>query len=93
MIEQQKVIRALKCFFFNFLNFIFSANRLTSSSLLQLSNVLTTWPTKLRQISICKNPLLDFSTVRENLLKVFNVVIVEPFVDSATMYADYLSEM
>ncbi|XP_028413512.1 uncharacterized protein LOC114536344 [Dendronephthya gigantea] len=71
-----------------------SCNKLTTSSLLHFGNVLSTeWPTKLRKISICENPLVNVSTVRECLNKVFDVVIMEPVVDGAMAYADYLSEM
>ncbi|XP_028404448.1 uncharacterized protein LOC114527059 [Dendronephthya gigantea] len=71
-----------------------SCNKLTTCSLLHFGNVLSTeWPTKLRKISICENPLVNVSTVRECLNKVFDVVIMEPVVDGAMAYADYLSEM
>lgn len=70
-----------------------SCNRLSSDSLLYFANVLTTWPTKLREISICENPLVEYTIVKDSLQKVFNVVIIEPSVDGAMAYADYLSEM
>ena len=71
----------------------FSCNRLSSSSLLHFANVLSTWPTKLRAISVCENPLVESEIARECLEKVFDVVLVEHFIDSAMVYADYLSEM
>ena len=70
-----------------------SCNRLSSCSLLHLASVLKTWPTKLHEICICKNPLVKSTIVRESLQEVFNVVIIEPCVDGAVAYADYLSEM
>ena len=70
-----------------------SCNRLSSCSLLHLASVLKTWPIKLHEISVCKNPLVKSTIVRESLQEVFNVVIIEPYVDGAVAYADYLSEM
>ena len=73
--------------------FFYSCNRLSSCSLLHLAKVLTTWPTKLREISICENPRVETTIVRESLEEVFNVVITEPGVNTAAAYADYLSVM
>lgn len=73
--------------------FLCSCNRLSSSSLLHFANVLTSWPTKLRAISVCENPLVEPTIARECLEKVFNVVSIEDSIESAMVYADYISEM
>ena len=55
--------------------------------------MLTTWPTKLRAISVCNNPRVESTIARECLEKVFNDVLIEDSIDSTMMYADYISEM